>query len=727
MDNHGSRGGNRRPRDPRDPNGSRESRRPRGPREPTEPREPYEPRGSRYGQPGRRGPYSGHAPYGTPPASWDQEWDQELINNPVPRAPSHTKSGPPNQVEDWAEEEPEQLGLTSEVIAFPPPPHDVAASTLGRLPMLAVVGALGLLMISSAYAGSRLGVWWSQPLFWGGLVVVFVPIAVRLFTMRTANSVERVGLLMVLGVLLYLVHILASPLGFSQFDEFSHLRILEDILSTHHLFQPSAVLPVGPHYPGLEIVTSMICGLTGLPPYLAGFILIGVAKVLLVIVLYLLFEHISGSPRLAGIAAAIYMTNSHFFMFDGLFSYESLGLVLVVWVLYLVARMVDQRVRHRQAYTMIVVLGLAATVVTHHVSSFVLVGILLLWAITSLVRSRRVWDSSTIAVVAMLGLAMVLFWTLATDLSVVAYLDPLVRNGLSAFVRVIQGQAPNRQFFHDYAGGVIPGWQQMLVYLSQALVVLALPFGIYRVWRHRANAAVLAFTLIALGYPLMQPLRLNGASGEFAVRATEFLFLGVSLVLAIGLAQMRRLSRPSRRMVGLVAVGAAVLFLGGFIYGSGSPWNYLPGPYMVEADPRSINLESTMAAQWMRTTLGPNHHLAVDHSNLMPFQSYGRQWPVTAIADGVDVSPLYTSVNWNPQDRAITARGHIEYVVVDQRLDSALPALGIYFQRGEPGAYTYTQPLSKIGLNKFDGVYLMDRVFDSGNVVIYGTRELTNG
>jgi hypothetical protein len=78
--------------------------------------------------------------------------------------------------------------------------------------------------------------------FWGGLVLIFVPVALRLLAPDVGRK-ERLALSVFLGVAFYLVKVLASPHGFTFADEYTHLRSTEDILRTWHLFAFNPLLP----------------------------------------------------------------------------------------------------------------------------------------------------------------------------------------------------------------------------------------------------------------------------------------------------------------------------------------------------------------------------------------------------------------------------------------------------------------------------------------------------
>src|SRR5215211_2576692 len=92
------------------------------------------------------------------------------------------------------------------------------AATWGQLPALILLSALGLLLVALANNGARVGAAWSDVLFWAGLLLLFVPAAVRLIASEAKRS-ERIGLVALVGMGLYLVKLLHSPLSFTFSDE----------------------------------------------------------------------------------------------------------------------------------------------------------------------------------------------------------------------------------------------------------------------------------------------------------------------------------------------------------------------------------------------------------------------------------------------------------------------------------------------------------------------------
>lgn len=620
---------------------------------------------------------------------------------------------------------------TIEVLALPPAGIGARTrvSAWGYLPELSLLGAVGLLMVAVGYTRSRASEGWGEPLFWWGLVLIFAPIAIRLFIIQTLDRRERLGLLLVLQVLLYFVTMLQYPLAFSSFDEFAHWRTAQDIAATGHLFQDNSLLTISPIYPGLEMVTNTVSDLTGLSLTLSGRIVVGVAHLLLVLALYLLFERVTGSARLAGIAVALYMANPHYVFFDAQYAYESIALPMAVFVLFVAARAVHlgDPLRTRLGFIIAAIVGVWTVVVMHHLTSYALMGFLLLWMFASLLRSRRTWDSVSLGIFVLLGLASVAFWLVYTQSRALAYLTPVVAGAVRQLQLILAGEAATRQLFHDYGGDVTPLWQRVMASGSVGLILVGIVPGLYWIWRNRVNAAVLALAVWALLYVPSQALRLSQAGIEVADRATEFVFLGLATVIAISMTQVRPDIVNRRSVIWALSILTTILFIGGIVAGSGPDWERFPGPFLVAADARSLTQEGVSAGNWADAYLGPGNRVATDRVNSLLMATYGRQRVITSLDDNIDPSPLFTSLTFDDTDLGILRDTHIQYLVVDMRLSTGLPRRGFYFSEIEPDAFNYTAPISRAALTKFDDLPNVNRVFDSGNIVIYDTGALLNG
>jgi len=153
------------------------------------------------------------------------------------------------------------------------------------------------------------------PLFWSGILVMAAPAIWRLWS-RAPSSSERITIALTLGVALYLVKVMVNPLAFSLPDEFTHWRTLNDILASGHLFTPNPLLAISATYPGLEAATAAAKVSSGFDVFPLAMILMGAARAVTMLSLFLIAATISGSARVAGIASMIYTANVSFLPFD---------------------------------------------------------------------------------------------------------------------------------------------------------------------------------------------------------------------------------------------------------------------------------------------------------------------------------------------------------------------------------------------------------------------------
>lgn len=601
-----------------------------------------------------------------------------------------------------------------------------SAASLGLLPLLSLTGSLGILLVVLAYNGARMAAatWWTDPLFWGGLLLLFVPIAARLIATGAARR-ERIGLVCALGLGLYLVKVLRSPLGFELHDEFLHYRTVDDILRSRRLFTGNPLLPVSTLFPGMETATSALVRLSGLSIFQAGIIVEAVARLMLVLGLYLAYERISDSARVAGIGTLLYLVNPKVLFFDAQFSYESLALPFVSLVLAaLVSRAHAQPAGARIGLTVVALLGLGALVVTHHLTSYAFVLFLVLWTAVyyALRMRRRVGARERIgpAGLAALGLVLSLSWLVYLAPLVVEYLLPILQGGVHQLLSIIDGRSAGRQLFRDHTGQVSALWERGAQLASTALLLVGLLAGLYGVWRHyRASPIALTLAGAALVYPVSLPFRLTQAGSEASDRAAGFVFVAVAFVLAAGLMRLRSFSAGGRKPVALLTALAAVVFVGEIIVGVGPSSARLPGPYLVSADSRSIEPQSLDATAWIRASLGPDNRIATDRVNGLLIGSYGEQYIVAHVDTGLDVGPIFFAPGFGPVQQGIIRRGKIRYLVIDRRLSTGLPVEGIYIDDSEPNAYRHTTPIPRTAITKFARLIDVSQIYDGGDILIY--------
>ncbi|MBE3561717.1 MAG: hypothetical protein IMW89_21220, partial [Ktedonobacteraceae bacterium] len=342
------------------------------------------------------------------------------------------------------EPEPEALPTKSRQLAL----LHLQTTTWGWLPALALTGALGVLSLAHAYTSARSGAAGAEFFFWAGLLLIFVPSSIRLLS-PASSRFERITLLCIMGIYFCLTPVLSSPFSFSSYDEFLHWRTADDILRTRHLFKTNTMLVASPFYPGLEIVTNALSTLSGLNTFAAGHIVIGIVRLVMMLSLFMLYERITESARIASIATLIYMTNPHFLTFDAMFSYESIALPLAMFAVFAIARH-DKPTRENRWMVPVAWIALAAVAVTHHMTDFVFDGLLVLWTLIYawqhrrargiVLRSKLVWTTCFGVVVTIITVSLI-------GDPVTRYLSTYFSHALDDLGHVLTGTGGARQLF----------------------------------------------------------------------------------------------------------------------------------------------------------------------------------------------------------------------------------------------------------------------------------------
>ncbi len=606
-----------------------------------------------------------------------------------------------------------------------PPAREGILPGWGQLPLLAIVMSVGIWFVAAGYNQARLGLDGGMILFWIGLTVVYLPLAVRLIS-KDLRRHEALGLMLVLSICTSLVNYLRSPLLFRGFDEFLHWRTTYDILQYGHLFSANSLLPVSPVYPGLEIITSALSGLGGISIINSGFIVLGMARIVILVSMFLIFERVARSTQVAGIACLLYTGNSTFVFFDGQYGYESLALPLAALAVYMLLRRSASYGRTYWVWTILIAAVLAAIVPTHHLTSYLLIAFLVLWTCTDLYLQWLGWEGMDPFALAAWLTFLSLFWISTIGRLTLGYLSPIISGAYNSLIGLFTGQYAARALFVNSAGQGSALFERMVAITSVLILGVGLLVGLWQWWLgYRRNSIAMACALTALIFPVLPIMRLSSGAWEVSNRLAGFIYVALAFIVAIGMLQFPLPARLTRLRQWIVIPGVVIVFLGGVISGS-SPQTRLPSPYLPAAEERSIDSEGTQAAEWARDVLGPNNRMAADRTQTTIFGAYGTQRMVINLSDKVSISGLFLRYNVTSNDREIISEAKIHYLVVDRRITKVLPILGYYFESWEQLIVSYVPPVNISALEKFDHTKDASRIFDSGDIVIYDVGALGN-
>jgi hypothetical protein len=611
---------------------------------------------------------------------------------------------------------------------------------------LTIVAGISALMEATAYSMARLQMPAGEVLYWIAFPLSVVPVAVILLRKGRARR-ERIALVVLLGLEMFLPDLLRSPTAFTGYDELLHVRSLEDILRFGHLFQPNPLLIVSPYFPSLEIVTSAIAQISGADPFATGVVLLAFIRILFAMALFLLFEEVASSSRLAGVAAIVYLLNPALPFFDGSFAYESLALPLIPMIVFVTARWARSSspgFRGRLGLALGVLL--ATLIISHHLTSYGLAIFLIGWTTLHLLVRRRDRYGASMVMAALVATLGVVIWLFSVASLTLGYLLPPLSGAVNQMIRLIT-TGEGRQLFQSATGDVAPLWQRLVAISGTGILLAWLPIGLGAIWaRLRTNSLAMSLFFVSLGYPASLVLRLTPTGSEAAGRSSALIFLGLAFVVAQGILSLgdfarwliprlhlpRAVTGGAQRLAStnapwrvIAVAGFGVMILGSVVVGT-LPATRLPGPYLVEADSRSIDAESKAAASWALAALGSDRRIAADRVNRLLLGSYGMQHVVFHHSEGIESWQLFVSAGIGQPEQTRLVQIKLEYLLIDRRLSQALPLTGFYYEEGEIFLKRHTVPISAAVLGKWDANSAVDRLFDSGDLQIYDVRRLSH-
>jgi hypothetical protein len=593
---------------------------------------------------------------------------------------------------------------------------------LGWLPGLSLVVGISMLVVALSFWGELNQFAWAQLVFFAGVLLLYIPIGFRLANLKIERS-ERVALIFLLGLSIYLIKILHSPFAFTFSDELLHYFNAEQILTNGKLFSTNPILPSSAFYPGLEILTSMLAGVSGLSIFHSGLIIIGISRVILLLAMFLFFEQLSQSSYLAGLAVLIYSANPNYLYWNAQFAYESVALPIGMLILYtLVMRQKESARRLRFSYTFLIYALIVLVVVTHHITSFLLIIFMLGAAILSVLLKKFVSDKQLESFwPGMFVLVLTAAWLLLVGKEAQTYLYNIFHNALRSINNTVSGTQSIRAPFTSTAGEVASIWERVVGLGSVILAFLALPFGLISLWKRKPLKTIeWVLAGAALFYFGVLGLRLFPAAWEIANRASEFLFVGLAFVLAYGFREYF-LRYPNSRMLSVVFIlFIAVLFSGSVISGW-PPKIRLAKPYLALADKTIIQPQGKEAALWMLDKFGPDTVVASSKANALYLLAFGNQHAISG--NIYDVGQLLTVEHSQIWRKNVVDIYHLDYIQIDKRNLSWDNMAGGYLDPSNNAGPLHTEWFDPKILTMFDNEQGSQRIFDSGNIVIYDVKE----
>lgn len=663
-----------------------------------------------------------------------------------PRVPHSRHSLDIGNASTLPEESVSQQANSTRPGVAPPAALNVSRSRLGSV--VTIVGA-GLLMVG---AGDALGHTGHQspvvPLFLAGLIFISAPCAWRL-TGAAATRNERIWVSVILGLGLLASYLFRSPLIFDNFDELAHGATLVRLLDSGALFQGNPILPVSPFFPGIELVTITTRWLTGLPLLLDQMVVLVLARIVLVLCVFLIVERACRSSRAGGIGVLVYAANPEFYSLGAQYGYQTLALAFAVAVVYLLFVSIDTTQPKWGGLFALALLSIAGMVVSHHVTAWVTIGFLVVWAAGlrlfidppgrpttgNPARSqagvasgdekvaRRKKQSRIVGLAALVGIVLAAAWIAFLGRVLTGYINPLVEGGTRNVAAMVSQLHGNRKLFQNSAGGGTPYWEEALIFASAVFFCLIILISLYAaIWKKSIRGGRLRYlpAAIAATYPLAMLTNISSDAKEIGARTTTFIFFGVTVVAGGWLAG--RLLMQRRLIERMATIGVAIIcFLGSTLYGGGPLPILVNGPFIIGAHERSLGAPSLALANWVSTHLPAGSRVAADRDNAGLLNNFGQVDPVFPLNGSDSPAPLFFDQQLTPSDISLIRKDHIRYIVTDTRLTEGLPLFGAYIAPGETGHPTR---LTAEELEKFNSTRGVHRIYDNGAIQVYDLSSL---
>ena len=340
--------------------------------------------------------------------------------------------------------------------------------------------------------------------------------------------------------------------------------------------------------------------------------------------------------------------------------------------------------------------------------------------------------------------AMFGFWIYYVAPETASYLFPYVGQGLSQLMVTAGGGGASKTLF---AASLSPLWEQyasyLLVPIMLALAVIA-AFSVRRQMKNRLlpdgrraillpsgsmRAIFLALAVLGFVYFPSTIFILSAAGSEGARRSWAESWIGLAIFASPAAASLlgwadnrhRFVSRVSVRAV--LVLGMVIVLIGGVAAGQDAVYRF-PGPFLYGSEAREETPELDAMSQWFLNRFGAGNNVVTDLYTGLIEASYGLQ-KTGFPSSGFPTWDLYTDVPDQPIGPpfllAELQYAKYLYLIVDERMATSIPEVGVYFEGVEPNNFITSSGKSIFAgrLGKFNTIQWMSKVFASDNYAVY--------
>jgi hypothetical protein len=435
------------------------------------------------------------------------------------------------------------------------------------------------------------------------------------------------------------------------------------------------------------------------------------------------------SERSASLVVMFYAVSPQFYFFNSQFSYETMALTLGMGGIYFLRRAQSASGQAARWLSGLAMLALVTTVMSHHLTSWLFLAVLLAGAVVSRGKDRKVVMRAALVMAIAIGV-----WSAAIASQLAGYLGPVFSTAFSELQSTVTGSTKGHTFSSS-GGNTSPEWEKiLLLFYAVCCTLAALICGgilLRRAIRTR-NPRIGLLAVLTTAYPATLAAHFVPAASDVGDRSSTFLFIPLALSCALVVTTSHRprwLGRDRLRAIGLVplVLGLSLVYIGGAALGAGPGWGLLPGPYLVSAEARTQDPYTLAAVRWATAHIPPGSTVVADRIPSDMLAGEARLWPISEPKGRFEPALLYFSTTWGAYQTDVVKGMSINYIYVDQRISRSLPLVGYYFYPGETGITGGTgvnitqQQLSDADITKFAHVSGLKVIYHLGPVIIYDT------
>jgi hypothetical protein len=573
--------------------------------------------------------------------------------------------------------------------------------------------ASGLLLSFAEFVAANGNKWLPFYIFWIGYFAVVLPVGWLLARASTRDA-HRGPLVLALAVWSLLPKLIRTGDQPLYFDEFSHLRLLQDLLHAGHPVAEPVLLQVGSSFPGLEMVTGAVVQVSGLHPWGAAMTVAAISHVAILAAIFVLVSDVTMSKRAGALAALVYSLNPSWLYFDSQYAYETLAIPLLLWGLVFALRAIGTRTSKPSSVWTWVGLSFLCSmslVITHHATAVFNCILLTAMAVVVMLRRRtapaRAAESPRIAwLLAVWALLVTTARFLDIGHPLAVYLASILNvsgelRQLLSFLGISSSvQSQSRVLF---SGSSLPSFEIACGFLLPPVLLVAFGWAIWGLFtkRHELGSFLYVGALTGLGYFASLPLLTSGQFAFAVHRSWALSYIGLAMVIGlavdrflrgelsfpVGDRQVARLQQPEARWSRIVAmVMLVVAAIGGVAVGTSVVYRF-GSPVHYGEDAAADGTQTNLVAAWFH-----------DHG-LRGQLVFADRYVSDPIAVHSDVSLVAPSALWGitfdsqVSPHLVSQFNKVDYVVVDRRMGNGkAPPQGFWYATGEPDGNSQVVP-----------------------------------